>query len=128
MLLIGEAALAYVLGNVLCKQREGGKTEVIPVSCTSPMVVFPNSSTVLQALDMTEFITADFSSVQGVRDVRVSHDRDRFTVEVVLSSFEKDVRRKVYSKQRAFYREFPALGFSFYLVDASRSALDNAIS
>jgi hypothetical protein len=98
------------------------------MACMSSMVAFPNGSTVLSALDMTEFITADFSSVNGVRDVRVSRDRDRFTVEVVLSSFEKDVRHKVYSKQREFYREFPTLGFSFYLVDASRSALDNAIA
>jgi hypothetical protein len=62
-----------------------------------------------------------------VRDVRVSQDRDRFTVEVVLSSFEKDVRRKLYSKQREFYREFPHTSFYFYLVDASRSAIDNAV-
>ncbi|MGP8244796.1 MAG: hypothetical protein ACLQVN_09795 [Bryobacteraceae bacterium] len=127
-MLIGEAALAYVLGNAVCKQRESEKTEVIPVAYTSSIIVCPNSGTVLQALNMTEFIAADFSSVPEVRDVRVSQDRDQFTVEVVLSSFKKDVRRKVYSKQRAFYREFPSLGFSFYLVDASRSALDNAIA
>lgn len=127
-MLIGEAALAYALGNSICKRRESGKTEVIPVACMSTMVAIPNGSTVLPALDMTEFITADFSSVTGVQDVRVSQDRDRFTVEVVLSSFERDVRRKVYSKQRDFYREFPTLGFSFYLVDASRSALDNAVA
>ncbi|MGA2116368.1 MAG: hypothetical protein ABSH56_16625 [Bryobacteraceae bacterium] len=58
---------------------------------------------------MTQFITADFSSLNGVRDVRISQDHDRFTVE-------------------AFYREFPALNFSFYLVDASSSAPDNAIA
>jgi hypothetical protein len=101
---------------------------MIPVTCTSSMIAFPNVSAVLQTLDMTQFIRADFSSVNWVRDVHVSQDRDRFTVEVILSSFEKDVRRKVYTKQRASYREFPTLGFSFYLVDASRSALDNAIA
>ena len=94
----------------------------------SSTVAFPNDCAVLPVLDMDEFITADFSSVKGVRNVCVSQDSDRFTVEVVLSSFARDVRHKVYSKQREFYREFPELGFYFYLVDASRSALDNAVA
>jgi hypothetical protein len=127
-MLVGEVALAYVLGNAVCKPRESGKTEVIPVSCMSPIVASPDGSTILQALNMAEFIMADFSSVTGVQNVLVSQDRDRFTVEVILSSFERDVRRKVYSKQKAFYREFPSLDFYFYLVDASRSAPDNAVA
>jgi hypothetical protein len=127
-MLIGEAALAYVLGNAICKQRENGKTEVITVACMSSLVVFPNSSTVLPALDMTEFIVADFSSIPEVNDVHVSQDRDHFAVEVSLSSFRKEARHRVFSKQRAFYHEFPSLDFSFYLVDASRSAPDNAIA
>ena len=125
MLMIGEAALAVALGTAICKQRENGKTEVIPMACIGLKAAVPNSRIVLQASGMGEFIAADFSSVNGVQSVRVTDKRDRFTVEVVLSSFDKDVRRKVYAKQKAFYREFPTFDFDFYVVDAS---LENALA
>jgi len=98
------------------------------MTCTTTLPTDRSTNTVFENLNMSDFIQADFSAIHGVRDVRVSSTPSRISVEVYMSAFGKDVRRKVYAKQRAFYREFPHQEFSFYLVDESRSTLENAIS
>jgi hypothetical protein len=71
---------------------------------------------------MTTFLTADFSAIKGVCDVNVLRRGNDFRVDVSLGRFERDIRRKVYAKQKALYREFPDYSFDFRLVDASQSS------
>lgn len=79
---------------------------------------------ILKAIDMTDFIKTDFSSVPHVSDVEVSRNGRDFAVTVYLTNFDRPFRRKVYAKERAMYREFPQYSFDFNLVDASQQIDD----
>ncbi len=85
--------------------------------------VFPqirDSVNTLKAIDMIEFIKADFSSVSSVSEVIVDRNGNDFEVRVFLKEFDRaDFRRRVYAKEKDFYREFPAYSFDFLLLDAS---------
>jgi len=75
----------------------------------------------LEAIDITDFIRNDFSSIPSVSEVAVHRRGTEFEVQVFLTNFDRDLRRKVYAKEEALYREFPSYSFSFNLVDASES-------
>src|SRR5579863_6153636 len=67
----------------------------------------------LGAVDMSDFIQCDFSSVPQVSDVRVQQRGDEFNVEISVTDFDRKVRNKIYAKEKALYREFPSLFFEF---------------
>jgi len=79
---------------------------------------------------MTDFLKTDFSGVPSVSEVVVNRQGNHFEVQVFLTKFERGLRKKVYAKEEALYREFPSYSFSFNLVDASEpnNVLEGTIS
>ena len=69
--------------------------------------------------EMSEFVRSDFGSARSVRQVEVDRTENSFSIVAHLASFEKGVRRMLYAKQKALYREFPMYSFDLMLVDAS---------
>jgi hypothetical protein len=124
---IGETALAVALGAAVCKPRGSGKTEMLTATRSFAITGYATNM-LMQESAIDDFIATDFTSVREVRDVRVSHNGNLFKAEITVSSFDRSVRRKVYAKQRGFYREFPSLSFEFYLIDGSMDSPENAIA
>jgi hypothetical protein len=98
-----------------------GQRNVIPAAYARLFRQINGSVNILGAIDMTDFIRNDFSGVPGVSEVVVNRQGNEFEVQVFLAKFERDLRRKVYAKEEALYREFPSYSFSFNLIDASES-------
>jgi hypothetical protein len=88
------------------------------------------SVTIVNAIDMTDFIKTDLSSVPSVSDVEVRRRGNDFEVNVFLANFERTLRRRIYAKEKALHREFPDYSFDFNLVDVSEQndVLDSAVS
>jgi hypothetical protein len=90
---------------------------------TANAVIFSqvhDSVSTIEVIDMTDVIRADFSSVPSVSDVIVERDGKDFEVRVFMKDFDRqDLRRRVYAKEKGFYREFPEYSFDFLLLDAS---------
>ena len=83
----------------------------------------------LRSLDMKEALVADFSTLPGVRSIRVKRNGNAFHVAVHLSSFARAIRHRAYAKQESLYREFPDYQFDFVLIDESQTGgTENAIA
>ena len=121
-----ETVLVCALATAACKNRETGKQEVFPVTSTTTLITSSPTKAAFQDLNMTEFIRTDFAAIRNVKGISVKPLRGSYTVEIRMSSFDRDSRRRVYSKQRAYYREFPNCDFVFNLID--ESPLGNAVA
>jgi hypothetical protein len=121
-----ETVMVCALATVACKQRQTGKQEIFPLANTATLVISYPTNAAFQDLNMTEFIRTDFASIRNVKNISVKPLYNSYSVEIRMSSFDRDSRRRVYSKQRAYYREFPNYEFVFSLID--ESSLGNAVA
>lgn len=70
-------------------------------------------------INMIDAIQMDLESLPAVARAVVEQEGESLRAEVFLSRFDRDSRYSVYGKVSAIYDGFPALDFSFKVIDAS---------
>jgi hypothetical protein len=73
--------------------------------------------------DVSTEVTSQLSAIDGVSGIVVKQKHaEEFEVGIYLSSFEPEVRRSIYARERALYERFPRVSFEFLVIDASKHA------
>lgn len=71
----------------------------------------------------------EFEELAGVERVMITREGSIFSIDIDMSVFDRDTRRRVYAKEQKLYNDFPKYSFNIHLNDRSRRhvAIINAV-